>query len=190
MVEPSCYTEAAKHLQWRHAMNQEFDALLRNGTWILVPPTDARNVIRSKWVYRIKRKANGDVERYKASLVAKGYLQQARVDFSKTYSPVIKPTTVRTILSIAIISSSWEIRQIDVHNAFLHGTLTEEVFMTQSQGGDFSDPTLFRSTVGAFQYLSVTRPDIAFTEAEAKAKNMEEEIGRLEKKLEERNVKP
>ncbi|XP_041025484.1 uncharacterized mitochondrial protein AtMg00820-like [Juglans microcarpa x Juglans regia] len=71
MVEPSCYTNAAKHPQWRHAMNQEFDALLRNGTWILVPPTDARNVIGSKWVYQINRKANGDVERYKACLVVK-----------------------------------------------------------------------------------------------------------------------
>jgi hypothetical protein len=77
------------------------------------------------------------VERYKARLVAKGFHQLPGIDYGETYSPVIKPTTVRTVLSLAI-SAGWAIRQIDVNNAFLHGTLSEDVFMSQPPG--FSHP--------------------------------------------------
>jgi hypothetical protein len=122
-----------KDPQWRAAMNSEFDALLKNRTWHLVSPQTARNIIGCKWVFRIKRRANGSVERFKARLVAKGFHQQPGIDFGETFSPVIKPTTVRTILSIAI-SNRWSIRQIDVQNAFLHGDLSEEVYMAQPPG--------------------------------------------------------
>jgi hypothetical protein len=79
------------------------------------------------------RNADGSVERYKARLVAKGFHQKPRIDYEETYSPVIKPTAVCTILSLAM-SSSWSIPQIDIQNAFLHGTLFEVVFMTQPPG--------------------------------------------------------
>ncbi len=111
-------------------MNIEFDVLLKNHTWKLVP---SHNLIGCKWVFRIKRKANGSIERHKACLVAKGFHQQPDLDYDETYSPVIKPTTVRTVLSLAI-SSGWSLRQIDIQNAFLHGTLTEQVFMSQPPG--------------------------------------------------------
>uniref|UniRef100_A0A2N9FI51 Reverse transcriptase Ty1/copia-type domain-containing protein n=1 Tax=Fagus sylvatica TaxID=28930 RepID=A0A2N9FI51_FAGSY len=132
-TEPTCFTSAVKNPVWRAAMNLEFDALLKNQTWQLVPPHSSHNLIGCKWVFRTKRKADGSVERHKARLVAKGFHQQPGVDFDETYSPVIKPTTVRTVLSIAI-SSGWHLRQIDIQNAFLHGTLTEQVFMTQPPG--------------------------------------------------------
>uniref|UniRef100_A0A2N9HWF7 Reverse transcriptase Ty1/copia-type domain-containing protein n=1 Tax=Fagus sylvatica TaxID=28930 RepID=A0A2N9HWF7_FAGSY len=120
--EPTCFTVAVKSREWRHAMNLEFDALLRNQTWTLVPSHSSQNLIGCKWVFRVKRKADGTVERHKARLVAKGFHQQFGVDYDETYSPVIKPTTVRTVLSLAI-SSGWCLRQIDIQNAFLHGTL-------------------------------------------------------------------
>ena len=132
-LEPTCYTIAMKDPQWRAAMNSEFDALLKNRTWHLVSPQTAWNIIGCKWVFRIKRRADGSVERFKGSLVAKGFHQQPGIDFGETFSPVIKPTTVRTILSIAI-SNRWSIRQIDVQNAFLHGDLSEEVYMAQPPG--------------------------------------------------------
>jgi hypothetical protein len=114
-------------------MNLEFDALLKNQAWTLVPSSSSHNLIGCKWVFRIKRHADGSIERFKAQLVAKGFHQQAGIDYGETYSPVIKPTTVRAILSIAI-SAGWYIRQIDIQNAFLHGQLSEDVFMTQPLG--------------------------------------------------------
>uniref|UniRef100_A0A2N9H904 Reverse transcriptase Ty1/copia-type domain-containing protein n=1 Tax=Fagus sylvatica TaxID=28930 RepID=A0A2N9H904_FAGSY len=133
LTEPTSFTSASKHPKWRQAMNCEFDALLKNNTWSLVPPNPTQNQIGCKWVFRIKRNADGSVERYKARLVAKGFHQQPGVDYAETYSPVIKPTTVRTVLSIAL-SANWSIRQIDIQNAFLHGYLSEEVFMSQPPG--------------------------------------------------------
>uniref|UniRef100_A0A2N9GRZ3 Reverse transcriptase Ty1/copia-type domain-containing protein n=1 Tax=Fagus sylvatica TaxID=28930 RepID=A0A2N9GRZ3_FAGSY len=132
-VEPSCFTTANKNPHWRRAMNAEFDALMKNGTWVLTPPRPSQNLIGCKWVYRIKRHADGSIERYKARLVAKGFHQQPGIDYGETFSPVVKPTTVRTVLSLAL-SAGWPIRQIDIQNAFLHGNLSEEVFMHQPPG--------------------------------------------------------
>uniref|UniRef100_A0A2N9H1B0 Uncharacterized protein n=1 Tax=Fagus sylvatica TaxID=28930 RepID=A0A2N9H1B0_FAGSY len=137
-VEPTCFTIANKNPHWRHAMNLEFDALMKNGTWVLTSPSPSQNLIGCKWVYRIKRHADGSIERYKARLVAKGFHQQPGIDYGETFSPVIKPTTVRTVLSIAL-SAGWSIRQIDIQNAFLHGNLSEEVFMHQPPG--YSHPS-------------------------------------------------
>ena len=131
--EPTCYSSAVKSSEWRQAMNLEFDALLKNHTWTLVPSHPSQNLIGCKWVFRIKRKADGSIERHKARLVAKGFHQQPGLDYDETYSPVIKPTTVRTVLSLAI-SSGWSLRQIDIQNAFLHGTLIEQVSMSQPPG--------------------------------------------------------
>jgi hypothetical protein len=133
ITEPTCFSQASTDSNWRQAMNSEFDALLKNHTWRLVPASKAKNLVGCKWVFRIKRKADGSIDRYKARLVAKGFHQQAGVDFSETYSPVIKPTTVRLVLSINL-SSGWSIKQIDIQNAFLHGLLYEEVYMPQPPG--------------------------------------------------------
>jgi hypothetical protein len=129
-AEPTYYTQASQHAQWRKAMNEKFDAFLQNKTWSLVSPSPAMNVVGCKWVFWIKRKANGQIERYKAWLVAKGFHKQPGIDFSETYSPVVKPTTIRTVLSIAV-TASWAIH---VSNAFLHGNLQEIVYMAQPPG--------------------------------------------------------
>jgi hypothetical protein len=114
-------------------MNEEFDALLKNGTWSLVSPSPSMNIVGCKWVFRIKKKADGTIERYKARLVAKGFHQQPVIDFSETFSPVIKPITIRTMISI-VVSAGWAIHQVDVSNAFLHGSLQETVYMVQPLG--------------------------------------------------------
>lgn len=132
-LEPTCVSQALKHPQWRHAMSQEFTALVKHGTWDLVPPQSSQNQIGCKWVFRIKRKPDGSIDRYKARLVAKGFHQRPGLDYTATFSPVVKPTTIRTVLSIALMHR-WPIRQLDVNNAFLHGTLEEDVFMTQPRG--------------------------------------------------------
>ena len=91
-----------------------------------------------KWIYKLKYNSDGTTARHKARLVAKGFHQQYDIDFDETFSPMVKPLTVRLILSL-VVSLNWPLRQLDVKNAFLHGTLKKEVYMTQPQG--YVDPT-------------------------------------------------
>ena len=133
LTEPTSYTVASKHSSWCTAMDEEFQALQKQGTWSLVPLPPSKNVEGCKWVYKLKTHSDGTIAKYKARLVAKGFYQQHGIDFNETFSPVIKPPTVRLVLSLAV-SLNWPLRQLDVKNAFLHGTLKEEVYMTQPQG--------------------------------------------------------
>jgi hypothetical protein len=124
------------------AMQQEYDALQSNHTWTLCPRPLHHNVIRNKWVFKVKRKADGSVERFKARLVAKGFDQMSGVDYTETFSPVIKPSTIRVILALAV-NFDWIIKQLDVSNAFLQGHLTKEVYMEQPTGFiDKAHPTM------------------------------------------------
>ncbi|KAJ0925089.1 putative RNA-directed DNA polymerase [Helianthus annuus] len=131
--EPSSYSEASKDPRWIEAMNLEMEALMRNQTWELVDLPSGRKPIGSKWVYRVKYKANGEVERYKARLVAKGYNQREGLDFGETFSPVVKMVTVRCILSLAV-QNSWTLYQLDINNAFLYGSISEDVYMLPPEG--------------------------------------------------------
>jgi hypothetical protein len=90
-------------------MDEEYNALITNKTWHLVPPTRGQNVIDCKWVYKVKRKADGTIERYKARLVAKGFKQQYDIDYEETFSPVVKSATIRVVLSLAV-SRGWNLR--------------------------------------------------------------------------------
>jgi hypothetical protein len=118
---------------WKSAMQSEFNALIKNNTWDLVPrPCDA-NIIRCMWIFCHKKKSNGCFERYKARLVGDGRSQVTDIDCDETFSPVVKPATIRTVLTIAL-SKSRSIHQLDVQNAFLHGDLHETVYMHQPLG--------------------------------------------------------
>lgn len=112
-------------------MRDEFEALQRNNTWSLVPPTSSIHVIGSKWIFKVKYKADGIVERHKARLVA--LTQTPGVYYFETFSPVIKPVIVRIILAMAA-SYNWLVHQLAFNNAFLNGTLQEFVYMSQPQG--------------------------------------------------------
>jgi len=112
---------------------QEYDALLMNHTWDLVPRPPQSNVVSGKWVFKHKFKTDGTLERYKARWVLRGFTQRPGIDFDETFSPVVKPATVRTVLSLAL-SRSWPIHQLDVKNAFLHGNLSETVYCSQPTG--------------------------------------------------------
>ncbi|MCH94031.1 retrovirus-related pol polyprotein from transposon TNT 1-94, partial [Trifolium medium] len=139
--EPKNVKQAFLDPSWHSAMQAEYDALLQNNTWSLVPLPPNRQAIGCKWVFRVKENPDGTVNRYKARLVAKGFHQRQGFDFLETFSPVVKPVTIRVILTIAI-TKGWSIQQLDVNNAFLNGILDEEVYMQQPQGFESSDSSL------------------------------------------------
>lgn len=117
-------------------MQDEFDALIKNNTWTLVPTTVDMNIVGNKWVFRTKFHSYGSLQKYKTRLVAKGFQQTPSLDF-ETFSHVIKPFTIRIIFTLSI-SHGWDIQQIDVNNAFLNGTLSEVVYMRQPEGFESS----------------------------------------------------
>lgn len=101
-VKPPTFNVASLHSQWVEAMDSKYASLLKQKTWSLVPLLASKNVVSCKWVYKIKRGSDGTISRYKAKLVAKGFLQQYGLDYKETFSPVVKPTTIRIILALAM----------------------------------------------------------------------------------------
>lgn len=120
--EPSSYNQAKEFPEWVQAMKQELVSLEENDTWELVRLPNDKKPIACKWVFKTKFKPNGEVDRYKARLVARGDRQISRKDCKYTFSPVVKLTTVRIVLAIAAVRN-WTIQQLDINNAFLHGYL-------------------------------------------------------------------
>ncbi|GKA72735.1 ribonuclease H-like domain-containing protein [Tanacetum coccineum] len=124
-TEPTTYDEAIRNPKWIESMNNEIEALLRNNTWTVCDLPKGRKPVGSKWLWKIKFKSTGEIERYKSRVVAKGYSQREGFDYSETFSPVVKMSTVRCMLNVAICNG-WDLFQLDVNNAFLYGDLTEE----------------------------------------------------------------
>ncbi|KAL5578574.1 hypothetical protein UlMin_020273 [Ulmus minor] len=117
----------------KNAMLEEYNALQRNRTWSLVELPPDKKTIGCRWVFKVKENPDGSISKYKARLVAKGFHQRPGFDFDETFSPVVKPTTIRVVLTVAL-SCGWYLRQLDVNNAFLNGDLKEEVYMAQPPG--------------------------------------------------------
>eukprot|EP00253_Pinus_taeda_P008990 PITA_08990 len=131
--DPQSYAEAAGHPSWESAMEEEYNSLLENQTWDLVPLPSGRELVRCEWVYKTKSVADGQITRRKARLVAKGFQQVHGIDYDETFAPVAKMDSIRLTLAIAA-AQRWEVHQMDVKNAFLHGDLFEEIYMEQPHG--------------------------------------------------------
>ncbi|CAI7865835.1 unnamed protein product [Closterium sp. NIES-54] len=127
--------ESSDAEEWKKAMESELKSIEENGTWELVELPEGRKAITSKWLFKIKPDADGNIERYKSRLVAKGYQQKEKVDYKELFSLVVKPTTLRTLLAGAAFKG-WVVKQMDVTTAFLNGVLEEEIFMVQPEGFD------------------------------------------------------
>ena len=119
--------------EWKKATNAEYNSLLKNETWTLVPLPTKKNVVGSKWVFKHKYGPDGTINRYKARFVAQGFSQKYGLDYEEVFAPVARANSLRTILAIAN-AMDMEVHQMDVKTAFLNGKLTEEIYMQQPEG--------------------------------------------------------
>lgn len=119
--------------QWKSAMDDEITSLIQNHTWDLIELSSGRTTVANKWTFKLKLKSNGTIDRFKARLVAEGYSQRYGIDYEETYAPTAKSDNIKTLLSIAP-TEDCELVQFDIKTAFLHGDLTETVYMDLPDG--------------------------------------------------------
>ena len=134
--EPQSFEEAINGPDadvWKDAMDVEMEALRRMGTWELVAKPVGKTIVGCKWVYKLKYKPDGSVERHKARLVAQGFCQKKGIDYQDAFSPVARFTSFRMLLALAA-KGNWILEQTDVSNAFLNVTIKEELYMRQPRG--------------------------------------------------------
>jgi hypothetical protein len=134
--EPSSFGEAMEGpnaSEWEKSTREEYESIMKNKTWTLVDLPPERKAIGCKWVFKVKYDAQGNVERYKSRLVAKGYSQTEGVDFNETFAPVAKFNSIRLLIALAA-QYDLELHQMDVKTAFLNGDLEEEIYMEQPEG--------------------------------------------------------
>lgn len=134
--EPQTYEDAMRspnQKHWDAAIKKELDSLEINGTWVIAERPKGRKTVKNKWVFKVKRNANGSIERYKARLVAKGFTQEKGIDYDETFSPVISAMSLRLLLAYAV-ENDYIVEQLDVDTAFLIPKLTEEIYMELPEG--------------------------------------------------------
>ena len=125
---PNSVQEALADPMWKAAMNEEMKSLQKNETWELVDRPPGKKPVGCRWVYTVKHKAYGTIERFKARLVEKGYTQTYGIYYTDTFAPVAKINIVRVLLSLAA-NLDWSLQHFDVKNVFLHGEFSEEVYI-------------------------------------------------------------
>jgi hypothetical protein len=131
--EPSCHGEAACEQVWQDAMTEEYQSILKNDVWDVVPRPEGKSVVTSKWIYKIKHVVDGSIEKYKARFVARGFSQIEGVDYDETFAPVARYTSIRSIIAL-VASMGWKLHQMDVKTSFLNGEIEEEVYIEQPEG--------------------------------------------------------
>ncbi|XP_060208742.1 uncharacterized mitochondrial protein AtMg00820-like [Lycium barbarum] len=129
-MEPENYEEAIKHDVWKTAMVEEIRMIEKNNTWELVDVPKEREVVSLKWIYKIKLNQEGEIQKHKARLVARGFTQKPGIDFYETFSPVARLETIRTLI-VVVAQKKWKIFQLDVKSAFLNGKLDVEIYVEQ-----------------------------------------------------------
>lgn len=130
---PRNIQETLNEPKWKLAVLEEMNALLKNYLWEVVELPREKEIVGCKWLFAIKSKVDGSVERYKGRLVAKDFTQTYDLDYQETFASVAKINSIRILLSLAV-HFSWPLHQLDVKNAFLNGKLEEEVFVSGPPG--------------------------------------------------------
>ncbi|CAI7800053.1 unnamed protein product [Closterium sp. NIES-53] len=144
--EPATVEEALSGPQKEESkapMDAELNSLIENETWELVELPEGRRPISSKWVFKVKSRADGALEWFKSRLVAKGFQLKEKVDFGEIFTPVVKPVTLRTVLAGAAVKG-WHVKQMDITTAFLNGKLLEDIYMAQPDGYEDGTSLVFK----------------------------------------------
>ena len=128
VTEPSSFEEAVQEPTWVDAMVEEYDSIVRNSAWEIVPRLVGKSVVGSRWIYKVKQATDGNVEKYKARFVARGFSQIEGIDYEGTFAPVARYSSIRIILALST-QMGWHIHQMDVKAVFLNGIIEEEVYI-------------------------------------------------------------
>jgi hypothetical protein len=131
-TDPQSYGKAVGNPFWEYAIQEEYNSLLENQTWDLVLLPSRRKLVRCRWVYRTKSTVDGQISRYKARLVSKGFQQVHGIDYDETFAPVVNMDSIWLALSI-VVPKGWEVHKMYVKNSFLHDDLSEEISMEKPQ---------------------------------------------------------
>jgi hypothetical protein len=136
--EPTCFEEAIQKKEWVDAMTEEYQSIIKNDVWEIVPRPKSKDVVLSKWLFKTKHAADGRIEKYKARIVARGFSQKEGIDYEEKFTPMARYTLIRTIIALAA-KMKWKLHQMDVKTTFLNGVIKEEVYIEQPQGFEVED---------------------------------------------------
>jgi hypothetical protein len=128
MQIPPHFQDAAQQQVWKDAMMEEYQSIMKNDVWEVLPRPEGPSVVTSKWLFKIKHADDGSIEKYKARFVARGFSQKEGIDYDETFAPIARYTSIRTIISLALVLG-WKLHQIDVKTTFLNGQVEEEEYI-------------------------------------------------------------
>jgi hypothetical protein len=131
--EPTCFEESIQKKEWANAMTEEYQSIIKNNVWEIVPRPKSKDVVSSKWLFKIKHVVDGSIEKYKARFVTRGFSQKEGIDYEETFAHVAKYTSIRTIITLAA-KMKWKLHQMDIKTTFLNGVIKEEVYIEKPQG--------------------------------------------------------
>jgi hypothetical protein len=131
--EPTFFEEAILRKEWADAMTKEYQSIMKNEVWEIVPRPKNKDVVPSRWLFKIKHAIDGSIEKYKARFVACDFSQKEGIDYEETFSPMARYTSIRTIISL-VAKMKWKLHRMDVKTTFLNGVIEEEVYIEQPQG--------------------------------------------------------
>jgi hypothetical protein len=130
--------EAIQRKEWADSMTEEYQSIIKNDVWEIVPRPKSKDVVSSKWLFKIKHVVDGSIEKYKAIFVARGFSQKEFIDYEETFAPVARYTSIRTIIALGT-KMKWKLHQMDMKTDFLNGVIEEEVYIEKPQGFEVED---------------------------------------------------
>jgi hypothetical protein len=136
--EPTCFEEAIQKKEWANVMTEEYQYIIKNDVWEIVPRPNSEDVVSSRWLFKIKHVVDGSIEKYKARFVVCGFSQKEGIDYEETFALVARYTSIRTIIALAA-KMKWKLHQMDVKTTFLNGVIEEEVYIEKPQGFEVED---------------------------------------------------